>query len=32
MMRKPNRPTPTSDAALLLLKGIALLVCHERSS
>jgi hypothetical protein len=29
MMRNPNRVRLTSDAALLLLKGIALLVCHE---
>jgi len=27
-MRKPDRARPTSDAALLLLKGIGLLVRH----
>jgi hypothetical protein len=32
MMRKPNRPTATSDAALLLLKGIGLLVRHGSST
>ena len=29
MMRKPNRARATSDAALLLLKGIGLLVRHD---
>jgi hypothetical protein len=29
MMRKSNRARSTSDAALLLLWGICLLVCHE---
>jgi hypothetical protein len=28
MMRKSNRASPTSRAALLLLSGVALLVCH----
>jgi hypothetical protein len=31
MMRKPNRATLTSDAALLLTYGMGLLVRHERS-
>jgi len=29
MMRKPNRARSTSEAALLLLQGVGLLVCHE---
>jgi hypothetical protein len=31
MIRKTNRARLTSDAALLLLSGIGLLVCHESS-
>lgn len=32
MIRKPNRPSLASDAALLLSQGVALLGCHGHSN